>query len=396
MNSVIYKKIKYLARYIYELFLKAGFILLDALLPKNEKYWCFCTWDNYPHTLDNPRAVFETIKNDASIRKIILVKTSNRLNFSDGKNIKFINAESFHGIYYVARSRIILLGYSLSALSSYSNLISNNHTIIQLWHGIPLKRIGMLFPDETNWYKETRKYYATVCSSSEDKNFMRQAFSPILEDNVWQSGLPRNDIILMNENNLPVDYHDYLRDFRNRIGNRKLVLYAPTWRAESENIYVFSGQQINTLNKVLEDNNAVLAIRGHSNVRSHDMVNGEILNSRIIEANSIPDVNILLRLADILVTDYSSIYIDFLITNKPIIYFTYDLDNYYKERGFLYNIKKAFASEEVLNFDDFVTTLDHTLRYGTEDTTRYQSVKKLFHDYEGSSSVAVAEHIRNI
>ena len=61
-------------RLIYTLVLKNIFFLLEIVLPKNKNYWCFCTWQGYPHTMDNPRAIFEVVKNDPKITKIILLK----------------------------------------------------------------------------------------------------------------------------------------------------------------------------------------------------------------------------------------------------------------------------------------------------------------------------------
>jgi len=78
------------------------------------------------------------------------------------------------------------------------------------------------------------------------------------------------------------------------------------------------------------------------------------------------------------------------------LHFTYDLENYYKERGFLYNIEEAFASEKILNFSELIYHLEQSLEKGITDAACYQQSKQLFHDYEGSSSVAVAEHIRDI
>lgn len=380
---------------IYVFLIKVTFFLLEYMLPKDKNYWCFCTWQKFPHTMDNPRAIFEVVKNDPDITKIVLFKDSGVPSL-EGVNVKFIDAESFKGAYYVARSKVILLGYSIAGLASYASLLTTRHSIVQLWHGIPLKRIGMLFPEETFWPAETAKYAATVCSSPSDKNFMEQVFSPIDKSRVWQSGLPRNDIILMDENKLPGDYLAMLQDVRERVNGRRLVLYVPTWRIDSANRYDFSDKELADLDKVLEKYDAVLAIRGHSNVRANKLMDLQDNETRIIDVSNVPDVNILLRLTDVLITDYSSIYIDFLVTEKPILHFTYDLEEYYKERGFLYDIDDAFASKEVLSFDQLLGNLDETLSMGIADVDRYQRVKVLFHEYSENGSAGVVENIKNI
>lgn len=396
MIRKIAEKVKPIVRVAYENMLKAIFIVCELLMPKKNNYWCFCTWGNYPHTLDNPRAVFEYVKNDREICKIVLVRTRDRLICKDEKNVIFVNAESFAGAYFTARSKVILLGYSLRGFSSYGPLISNSHNIIQLWHGIPLKRIGLLFPEEKWWNKETVKYTATICSSSQDKQMMKQAFSPIPENNVWQCGLPRNDFILMDEEYLPTDYYDWLKKLKIRFSGRKVVLYVPTWREHAENIYEFNNREIADLTGMLERNDAILAIRGHSNVRTHGLINMEFINDRIINVNDVPDVNLLLRLTDVLVTDYSSIFIDFLVTDKPVLHFTYDLEDYYKERGFLYDINEAFACKEILLFDNLVKMIEFSLKDGILDVDRYNKSKQLFHDYRGHGTSTVVENIKNI
>ena len=203
------------------------FIMLEHLLAKKDNYWCFCAWGRHFHTLDNPRAVFERVKNDADIRKIVLVKNDPRQNDLEGKNVVFVDADSLLGAFYVARSKVILLAYSLSCLSQYSRHITTRHAIIQLWHGIPLKKIGKLFPGEKFWEKETFKYSATISSSKKDREVMAAAFSPIKPETVWLTGLPRNEIIMMSEQKLPPDYKAHLAQLRDSIGDRRFILYAP-------------------------------------------------------------------------------------------------------------------------------------------------------------------------
>ena len=373
------------------------FVVLEYMLTKKENYWSFCAWGRHYHTLDNPRAVFERVKNDADIKKIVLVKKDQRQDIIEGRNVVFVDADSLLGLFYVARSKVILLAYSLSGLSNYSDHITTRHLIIQLWHGIPLKKIGKLFPGEEFWDGETYKYSAVICSSHKDKEVMAAAFAPIRPENVWVCGLPRNEIIMMDENRLPKDYKDRLTELKSAIGDKRFVLYAPTWRYDYENIYEYSDAETQQLDELLSKHNAILGVRGHGNVRSASAYNKDHQSSSIISANDYPDVNVVLRLTDILITDYSSIYIDFLITGRPILHFTYDLDSYVNERGFLYSLEDAFAGPGFATFDELLVQLGNLLS-GNESgvAKQYHTAYKLFHSHGTEPAMDVVKKVKSI
>lgn len=372
-----------------------AFLAFEYLLPKQSRSWCFCTWNTpYPHTLDNPRGVFEAVKSDPSIKKIILLKPYHTTaGFPiEGTNVSFVNVETLRGAYLLARSKVIIMGYSLRGLCSFGLHVTHRHDIIQVWHGIPLKRIGKLFPSERFWDSETLLYAATVCSAPQDRDFMSAAFSPI--PHVWLTGLPRNDLILKPERELPRDYQDTLSQLRKYIAGRKFILYAPTWRDHNSGIYPFSESQLAALKALLARRNASIGIRAHANRRPDE--NPPDFGDDIFFVNEIPDANILLRLADVLVTDYSSIYIDFLLTGRPILNFTYDLESYVKERGFLYNLAEALPSTPIRTFEELLASLETALDGQPANAAQYAHARALFHSHGGSSSADVADRIREL
>lgn len=379
---------------IYEVVIHGSFIALESLSTARDDYWCFCTWTRHPHTLDNPRAVFEEVKHDDSIRKIILQKVPSEVP-PDGTNVKVVPAESLAGAYYLARSRVVILGYALRGITSYSHwLRGNRHHVIQLWHGIPLKRIGHLFPDETIWGAETGKYSATVCSSSQDREIMSKAFAPIPIERVWLTGLPRNDIILKQEEELPGDYRVALEDLDERITGRRLVLYAPTWRERRESIYSFSEEEQQELSRLLQKAGAVLAIRGHANVRHHGPFAEGKATNEIVPVDHIPEANLLLRRAALLITDYSSIYIDYLLLDRPIVHFAYDVAEYREERGFLYDLEEAFAGPCARSFEDLLTHMEEALKAPNTHVQKRSNAYRLFHQHGSRPAAKVAMRIR--
>ena len=382
---------------LHDAVLLTAFVVFERVLPKRATAWCFCTWHNaYPHTIDNPRGVFEEVKNDPALVKTVLLKSplGPDPGMRDGKNVRFVNVESLRGAYEMARSKVIILGYGLSGISSYARHLTRRHKLIQLWHGIPLKRIGKLFPGEDFWDAETLKYAATVCSSEQDQELMGAAFAPV--PHVWLTGLPRNDLIMKREGDLPLDYQGQLSALRKQIAGRKFILYAPTWRNEDSGIYPFSNDEWSSLECYLRAHDATMGIRAHANRRRIGDSQDGPEDSAIFYVNSYPDANLVLRLADILVTDYSSIYIDFLLTGRPILNFTYDLDSYVGERGFLYTLDEAMPDRPFRTFDELQRRLDAVFSGQELNLTQYEKAKRLFHGHSGEASKEVAERIRKL
>lgn len=373
------------------------FSILDRVVPVRDDFWCFCTWDGYPHTLDNPRAVFEEIKDDPSIRKVVLQKESSAPAAQEGESVQFVAAETLKGAYYLARCRVVVIGYALFGMSSYSErLNSSRHHVIQLWHGVPLKRIGRFFPDEGFWEDETKHYSATVCSSEQDRDVMARAFAPIPRDRVWRTGLPRNSLLLKDATQLPADYREHLGSLDQVLDGRRLVLYAPTWRESPESLYSFSGEELSAIEDVLSKHEAVFGIRGHPNVREHEAYSARSGTQAIVSVNDFPDPNVLLRRTDVLITDYSSIYIDFLLLDRPILHFAYDLEDYRRERGFLYDPGSAFGGPR---FEDFVSLLNHletVLSDPDRDRDQRRRARQIFHEHPDEAASEVVKRVRGL
>jgi hypothetical protein len=383
---------------VYEFLIAAVFIPLERLLPVDRQLWCFCTWGRYYHTLDNPRAVFEKVKNDPSIKKVVLTRGSTPPEAPiDGVNVHLIDAGSLWGMYYMARSGVVVIGYSLFYMCSYSKYLTAKHLVVQLSHGVALRSICRMCPgEEDSWAAETPLYSATICSSERDREIMMQAYAPVPAERVWITGLPRNNFILDAEEELPDDYRRTLDNLRAQIGGRRLVLYAPTWRKEAGAHYAFSQDEIIALEKLLRAHNAVLGIRGHSNVREHTAYKREHGSSQILSMNEVPDVNLLLRITDVLITDYSSIYIDFLLTQRPIVHFVYDLMEYQPPAGFLYGLKEAFGGPSAQSFPELLAHLEQALSQPAADSEQRNRARQLFHAHPANSAQVVADKIRQL
>jgi hypothetical protein len=369
------------------------FLLLERLVPADRATWCFCTWGSYLHTLDNPRAVFERVKDDPSIRKVVLTRGGAApAHPVDGVNVHIVDAGSPRGMWLVARSGVVVLGYSLHFMCSYARHLTAKHRIVQLSHGVALRNICRMVPAETWWEKETPLYAATIGSARRDPEIMRRAYAPV--QRVWMTGLPRNDFILQPEAALPADYREMLRELRDRLNGRRMVLYAPTWRHKTQTQPGFSPDEAAALERLLQAHHAVLAVRGHSNVRHDAAYTGAFASPAFLSVNELPDVAVALREAEVLITDYSSIYVDFLLTGRPVIHYVYDRAAYEAERGFLYPLDEAFAGPAPETFPALLASLEQALARPELHQERRSRVKALFHAHPGASAQAVADHIR--
>lgn len=372
------------------------FFIIDYLIPKEPNYWVFPVCFLERKILCNLRGVFEEVRNDPNIKKIILTRDL-EINLT-GNNITYAPLRSWKGLFFLMRSKIIFLRHSISSNVEY-RLSSTKHHFINLWHGIPLKRIGNSVISSGNKKKRSAEKYSMVISSSDiDRLAMASSIAGSEYRSVAITGLPRNDFILCKSADLPKDLQDESHEIRMLKKDKKLVLYAPTFRDKTEQSYEFTSQEKLDLKNILDKHDAVLGIREHmASKESNLSIKKQLLELNPIDMNKFPNIEMIYRNTDILITDYSSCFIDFMLTNNPIVNFSYDHDNYTnKERGLFYDMELVFPNTINKLFPDFIHSLDAALS-NKIDTNHYLNCKKIFFKYfDSQNSKRVAELIKEL
>jgi CDP-glycerol glycerophosphotransferase len=166
----------------------------------------------------------------------------------------------------------------------------------------------------------------------------------------------------------------------------KIVLYAPTYRRHEQiKFFPFDDFLIEKLNAFLEKNKAVLFIRGHVN----DSLSKKITSERVRNLNQeqCADVQDVLNEVSLLVTDYSSIYIDYLLLDRPVIFVPYDLDCYTSECGFVVDDYNFWTpGPKVFDFESFINAMNEYFAGNDEYKEKRQTINKLLNYYEDENS----------
>jgi len=362
------------------------FIAADRSTPKFDHWWVFpaCAFNNT--FAGNERALFEEVRNDPSIKKIVLTRKK-RIDM-DGENVVIVPLNSPDGQFYLLRARQIFIKHSPTR-----NLIfpvsPELHNLINLWHGIPLKRIGYASLDMQDKLKalgaEHAKCRAVISSSKIDTMAMASAFYPLSYNQVWCTGLPRNDFITRGFDRLPADLREESARLQTLCAGRRLILYVPTFKAgQADAYYHFSDDELTTLHAWLQQNNAVLGVREHMADQARTYYT-QLHGSHTIDLSDrhYPDVEMLYRQAEVLVTDYSSCFIDYMLTGRPMLSFAYDYDNYANtERGLFYDLEHVFPGPVCRDFSQLMAGLRRAFTPAEAlDESSYAWKRKLFFDH---------------
>lgn len=208
---------------------------------------------------------------------------------------------------------------------------------LNTWHGIPYKSLGRNTPSAKfgsaagNGTFAKASHILSPCEFATEKMISAYSMSGVSTATFAEIGYPRIDRTLEPKPGLP-------NRLRTALGlkphdRRPAVLYAPTWRSENAKDVVDADQLLEDL-KALEQLDIQLMYRGHHRMDRiiRDASVGDQLGNVIIPPHEISS-NDLLTVVDILITDFSSIFFDFLPTGRPIVHYLYDLDGYAGSRG---------------------------------------------------------------
>jgi CDP-glycerol glycerophosphotransferase (TagB/SpsB family) len=364
----------------------AEFAAEDEWVPKFDHWWAFpvCAYD---HTFaGNERAVFEEVRDDPSIKKIVL--TRSRPVAVDGVNVVVVPMDSPEGQHHLLRSRQVFVKHG-PRINVPHPMGVKRHNFVNLWHGIPLKRFGFAsldtLPRRRAAVQENARCRAVICSSKVDRLAMTAAFHPLGYEDMWPTGLPRNDFILRSWDRLPPDLRDQELRLRELVGDRRLLLFVPTFKdGQAESYYTFTDEQLHWLARWCERENVVLGVREHMADRARTYSeNLAGLGALDLSSGRFPDIEVLYRVGSALITDYSSCVVDFLLTGKPVISFAYDHERYTStERGLFYSLEEVLPGPVCRDFDELSKGLDDLFRPCDEEEAEvYRWKRSLFFDH---------------
>lgn len=301
------------------------------------------------------------------------------------RNVRFVSCR--RGIWYFLRC-----GVGFYCFGKYPIKPAKNQTIINLWHGAPLKRIGNMEPAlkdiDYNFFTyvlATSEFYAGI---------MMQVFRCGREQ-ILVEGQPRNDALF---SALTAEQRG-IKD-----SCHKIIAWLPTYRNEKPlqdekkdcwPVPLLAYEEAEQLNERLAAAGCRLIIKLHP-LQYHEKLPAfshiEVLDQQEMEKRY-GNLYQMLKLADALITDYSSIYFDYMLLDRPIGFTVDDMELYAKERGFVFEDPQAYMpGEKITSADELSLFIRHVIDGADPYAEQRRRVNDIVNTYkDGNSSERIAK-----
>ena len=252
-------------------------------------------------------------------------------------------------------------------------------TVLQTWHGTPLKKIALGRPGvglrtALATIRERSRWSILLSQNAHSTSVFRSAYAYL--GPVWQEGYPRDDALTTGDASA----------VRSRLGiadDVTVVLYAPTWRDDRpEHIdYLDVAAFTDALGP-----GYVTLIRGHSRSLRPGR---DIAAHNVVDVTTYADVTELFLVADVLVTDYSSVMFDFSVTGKPIFFFAPDLEHYREQlRGFYFDLDASAPGPVVRKPEELVRLVLDRAEVRESYAAKYRAWQSRFNSRDDGGSAA--------
>lgn len=314
----------------YKLKAKLLYKIMCKLLPIKKNLVLFQSFGGRSYS-GNPKYIYEYAKDNNKKLKFVWA-LRNQFENVPGSAIK-VKLESLKYYYYLARAE-----YIVSNLNMQNGVTKRKGAkFIQTWHGTPLKRISFDVNKNSPAYdakflkgfaKRVRKWDYLLAQNNFSKDAFRSAFR--YKKPIDVIGHPLNDILVKNDS-------EKINEIKTKLNidkDKKVILYAPTWRDNSRYILDLD------IEKLYEKLHGeyVLLIKTHYFVNTSLEVNK--FDGFVYDVSKYEDIQELSLISDVLITDYSSVMFDFAATKKPMVFYCHDLEYYKgKLRGFYFDFE---------------------------------------------------------
>lgn len=365
---------------------------LSFLIPRNKNIWLFGSTFG-KRFADNPR-YFYLYLNQCKKAKIRAIWISH-----DKKIIKFLNNNDYEAYYYLSVKGIwYCLRGKVYIFDNYSKDInfwtSGGAMKVNLWHGVGNKKINfdnkhdIVRHPNTLWEKfilfprrlsdEKPSHYILATSPLVAKIFAH-AFQ-VQNNHVIIEGYPRNEVLYEDCMINPL-YTSEEQELLVKINywkqnKRKIIGYFPTFReSETELLNIMDFRYFHNF---LEEQRMIFLIKLHPKSKLRTRLK-HIPYSAIYLISPNIDTNSFLNKVDVLVTDYSSVYSDFMLLDRPTIAFQYDYERYTSQtRDSYFKFEQYMPEEKAKTMEELIKKLSIIKEKDTHMILRKKSKDKLF------------------
>lgn len=299
-------------------------------------------FESAPDFADNSRGFWEYLKNNENADTFWCVRDENMCRRMQEKGIRCALFGTDEANEMIERADCFITSSFEFAYAKRKNQIH-----VSAWHGFPLKLIGYFDSASPNTDFMNLKVITAqsdiITATSRTCQLNMSGMLSVDPNKVKVTGFPRNDL-LYTENG-----KENLKKLLNVDLNSKFIFYLPTMRKGlkdegkqfEDNIFNYDDYDVQALDAFLAENNAYIVAKFHfADQEYYKKNNFEIPKRMILLDTSTMNEQLLtiyhiMNAFDVLITDYSSVYVDYLLLDRPIVFSCPDLEKYKKDRGFV-------------------------------------------------------------
>ncbi|GHH97458.1 CDP-glycerol glycerophosphotransferase family protein [Neobacillus kokaensis] len=379
-----------LAISLYLFVFKCVFFIFNQLPLKNKTTFVISFGDNSQY-------IFEEMKRQNIQTEVVFLCKGTSLNkFNDYHGVKTIPFETLHlldwfkSVYHLATSRNILIDNYFGFLASIQ--FKAGVECIQLWHASgAMKKFGL--EDESIKNRSNRanqrflqvysRFNKVIVGSEVMADVFKKSFN-LKEKNILRTGIPRTDFFYNQEIK-----HKVLEKFAQKhpeLIGKKVILYAPTYRDDEINDFSLK-LDVEKMQRAL-GNEYIVILRLHPAIRNSIDIGRGPAGFLFDFSSDEYEINELLIVSDILITDYSSIPFEYSLLQRPMIFFTYDLEEYKVKRGVLKGFEDNLPGPIVKDTDSII----ELIKQNSFDLDKVAYYAELWNKYSKGYSSAKMVH----
>ncbi|MFC5971911.1 CDP-glycerol glycerophosphotransferase family protein [Halomarina salina] len=348
---------------------------LTRILGRDDDCWVFGARRGSGF-VDNSRYLFEYVAEERpEVRAVWLSTDPETVATVRERGYEAYHARSLRGRWLTLRSGCVVVTHGLRDVSL---ALTGGAFVANLWHGVPLKTIGFDAElGEQSWLRRRAHRFVAarndlVVSPSPMAVHQMATGLGVPRDRVRVLPYPRYDPLVVPEavegGTVDADAHERLAELR---AEGRLVFYVPTFREEGADL----GERVDfaALDGLLCEQDAHLVVKPHP----YERLDRATDLDRVTVLDAVDDLSAVLPFADVLLTDYSSAFVDHLLLDRPQVFYAPDLDEYRAERGFYYDYESLVPGPVAPDDGELVTSLEEAL---TEDpdASRRRALRETF------------------